>query len=181
MNKNINFHHLAHNLRDIQPIFRFTHRHYISCYVFFFTIFQMMSSLIRVPCMYGNNNLAKLGESQCVCHTVRSLEDVSGQWQCKVSVPCITCAHAPVSSCRGQNWGPPEAGLSTDALADVTAVHAWVDARLGGGALLFPLLGEKEAEGQCCWQWWSKWRSGRQTEAHQKKSPSLTTFGCVSF
>lgn len=61
--------------------------------------------------------------------------------------PGITCAHAPVSSCRGQNWGPPEAGLSTDALADVTVGHAWVDARLGGGALPFLLLGEKDAEG----------------------------------
>lgn len=97
MNKNITFHYvynLAHN-----SIFFFfwllqQYTAYIYIYIqtlhfmlWFLQYSQMMSSLIRVPCMYGNNNLAKLGESQCVCHTVRRLEDVSGQWQCEVSVP----------------------------------------------------------------------------------------------
>lgn len=98
--------------------------------------------------------------------------------------PGIACVHAPVSPCRGQNWGPPEAGLSTDALADVTAGHAWMDARLGGGALPFPLLGEKDAEetklltGMA--QQMEEW-ARRQTDAVLWKKESLTLLMYVSF
>lgn len=61
---------------------------------------------------YPNNNIAKLGESQCVCHIVRALEDVSGKWQCKVSTPwyrMCTCTSFPMQGPElGASRGRPE-------------------------------------------------------------------------
>ncbi len=192
MNKNITFHYvynLAHNskfffgyLSNIQHIFTFIYRHYISCYGFYNIPKWCHHSSEFLVCM-GIIILQSWGKVSVFVTLSEDWRMYQASGSARSASPGITCAHAPVSSCRGQNWGPPEAGLSTDALADVTAGHAWVDARLGGGALPFPLLGEKDAEGTKLLTVMAQQMEERETDWRSpEKKPFANHFWmCVSF